>query len=401
MTMPWVRSSRWRLGPRSQPVNRPEPAMAGLDGDRRRQRWPCAYVIVPASRQVAAHRGPNVPAVPVRTGTGKELLASRDPPQPACRRDRPFVVVNCAALRRRPADRGASCSATERGAFTGAHTSQIGRFEAGAQRHRVSRRDWRGLPPLELQPRLLRRDSGGTARTPSATHARTDVDGPRGGWRPTATWADEVRPRPLQARTFYYRPQRLSRSRCPPYARRRAPGHPRCWSGTWWRACQGAGQAGSTPCPPTSNARASRPTTGRGQCARGWKNVIPGARSSCRPDPRCRLVRRGVPSLEPVAGRRKTSRLIEIEATSYRQNVLQTKQVGGIEGLRRRGAIFLGLKPSTLRSRMVKLGHCPNPADPRLPRSVTGSESAAVAPRSDLRPIVTTGFLRAAGSGCS
>ncbi len=85
------------------------------------------------------------------TGTGKELLARAIHNQSA-RRERPMIKLNCAAL---PATLiEAELFGREKGAYTGATTRQIGRFEAA--NGSTIFLDEIGELPLELQSKLLR-----------------------------------------------------------------------------------------------------------------------------------------------------------------------------------------------------------------------------------------------------
>lgn len=85
------------------------------------------------------------------TGTGKELLARAIHTQ-STRRDRPMIKLNCAAL---PATLiEAELFGREKGAYTGATTRQIGRFEAA--NGSTIFLDEIGELPLELQSKLLR-----------------------------------------------------------------------------------------------------------------------------------------------------------------------------------------------------------------------------------------------------
>jgi PAS domain S-box-containing protein len=85
------------------------------------------------------------------TGTGKELVA-RAVHSLSLRKDRTLVKINCATLS--PTLIESELFGHEKGAFTGAHARQLGRFEVANGATLFM--DEIGELPLELQPKLLR-----------------------------------------------------------------------------------------------------------------------------------------------------------------------------------------------------------------------------------------------------
>ena len=105
------------------------------------------------------------------TGTGKELVA-RAIHGLSLRKDRALVKINCATLPSNLIE--SELFGHERGAFTGAHSRQLGRFEIA---HGATLfLDEIGELPLELQPKLLRvLQDGEFERLGNSRTIKTDV----------------------------------------------------------------------------------------------------------------------------------------------------------------------------------------------------------------------------------
>ncbi|MBL8112539.1 MAG: sigma-54-dependent Fis family transcriptional regulator [Acidobacteria bacterium] len=105
------------------------------------------------------------------SGTGKEL-AARALHALSRRRAGPFVAVNCAAIPENLLE--AEFFGAEKGAFTGAERTRLGRFEAANEGTLFL--DEIGELPLHLQPKLLRAiQEGNVTRVGGNAEIRTDV----------------------------------------------------------------------------------------------------------------------------------------------------------------------------------------------------------------------------------
>jgi transcriptional regulator with GAF, ATPase, and Fis domain len=272
------------------------------------------------------------------TGTGKELFA-RAIHLRSGRRDRPFVVVNCAAL---PATLIESeLFGREKGAFTGAHATQIGRFEL-ANRGTIFL-DEIGELSLELQPRLLRVLQEGKLERLGSPHT-VDVDA-RVIAATNRDLAEEVRENRFR-RDLYYRlnvfpitlPSLRERRQDIPLLVRHAVAH------------LSAALRKHIDVIPAEVMHALESYDWPGN-VRELENVLQRA-IILSTDETLSLGDTWLPYLEPVAvGGRFT--LAEIERRHISQTLAVRRwRIEGPEG----AAQALGLKPSTLRSRMVKLG---------------------------------------------
>jgi formate hydrogenlyase transcriptional activator len=272
------------------------------------------------------------------TGTGKELVA-RAIHRRSPRRDRAFVVVNCAAL---PATLIESeLFGRERGAFTGAHSSQIGRFEL-ANRGTVFL-DEVGELPLELQGRLLRvLQEGQVERLGNPVPVEIDV---RIIAATNRDLLDEVRQGRFRRDLFY----RLNvfPITLPTLRERRSDIPALVWHMVH-RFGKALGKRIDGIPPEVMQMLEAYDWPGN---VRELENVIQRA-IILSPGPSLSLGEAWLPTLEPLPIGESVT-LLEIERRHI-VNVLQTAgwRVEGASG----AAHVLGMKPSTLRSRMAKLG---------------------------------------------
>jgi len=276
------------------------------------------------------------------TGTGKELMASfihaASP-----RRDRPMIKLNCAAL---PASLiEAELFGREKGAYTGALTRQIGRFELADGTTLFL--DEVGELPLELQPKLLRvLQEGEFERVGGTQTIRTDVRVIAATNRPLA---EEVRAGRFRE-DLYYR-LNVFPIRLPPL-RERSEDIPMLV----WQFVRELGQSMGRPVERVADE------TMRALQAYAWpgnirelRNVVERAMILCR-DGVLRVSLPDAPALAPPAPA-GAGRSEETLAAAERRNIEATLQrcgwrIRGANGAAER----LGLKPTTLESRMKRLG---------------------------------------------
>jgi formate hydrogenlyase transcriptional activator len=271
------------------------------------------------------------------TGTGKELIAAAIHDM-SPRKDRPLITVNCAAL---PANLIESeLFGREKGAFTGADTRQVGRFEVAHGSTLCL--DEVGELPLEVQAKLLRVIQHNEFERLGSSHTiKVDV-------RIVATTnrnlEEEVRKGRFR-QDLYYR-LNVFPITVPPL-RQRKEDIPLMVQAFIERYSRKLGKQITSIQKETMKALQDYPWPGN---VRELESIIERAVILC-PGPVLQLADKLEISSPPLASTVRT--LEEMERTQILKTLSETGwQIEGKDG----AAAILGLHPSTLRARMHKLG---------------------------------------------
>ena len=271
------------------------------------------------------------------TGTGKELIAAAIHNM-SPRKDRPLITVNCAAL---PANLMESeLFGREKGAFTGADTRQVGRFEVAHGSTLCL--DEIGELPLEVQAKLLRAVQHNEFERLGSSHTvKVDV-------RIVATTnrnlEEEVR-RGRFRQDLYYR-LNVFPITVPPL-RQRAVDIPLLVEAFIERYARKLGKQITSIQKETMKALQDYPWPGN---VRELESIIERAVILC-PGPVLQLADKLETSSSPLSSAVRT-----LEETERNQVLRILSETGWrIEG-KDGAAAILGLNPSTLRARMHKLG---------------------------------------------
>ena len=271
------------------------------------------------------------------TGTGKELIAAAIH-HLSPRKDRPLITVNCAAL---PANLMESeLFGREKGAFTGADSRQVGRFEIANGSTLCL--DEIGELPLEMQAKLLRAIQHGEFERLGSSHTiKVDV-------RVIATTnrnlEEEVRKGRFR-QDLYYR-LNVFPITVPPL-RQRKDDIPILVQAFVERYARKLGKQILSIQKETMKALQDYPWPGN---VRELESILERAVILC-PGPTLQLDDKLETLSSPLPSTART--LEEMERNQILRTLIETRwRINGKDG----AAAILGLHPSTLRARMYKLG---------------------------------------------
>jgi formate hydrogenlyase transcriptional activator len=271
------------------------------------------------------------------TGTGKDLIAAAIH-EMSPRKDRPLITVNCAAL---PANLIESeLFGREKGAFTGADTRQVGRFEVAHGSTLCM--DEIGELPLEVQAKLLRAIEHNEFERLGSSHTlKVDV-------RIVATTNRDLEEEVRKGRfreDLYYR-LNIFPITVPPL-RQRIEDIPLIVQAFIEQYARKLGKQITSISKETMKALQDYPWPGN---VRELESVIERAVILC-PGPVLQLTDKLETSSLPLSSGMRT--LDEMERKQILKTLSETRwRINGKNG----AAAILGLHPSTLRARMHKLG---------------------------------------------